>query len=306
MNNNESIYNEITNRFIAKLEAGTIPWRKPWEAVSTSSEYGSAPRNLVSKKAYRGINTIILGMAEFISPWWVTFKQCKELGGMVKAGSKSNMVVYFKLIEKTDKNGKPIFDAKGRKLTFPILRYSRVFNTDQCEGLNVPADDVPVVEGDAAEDDTIKVAKQIADNADLCDVRNGGDKACYSPVLDVIRMPEVKAFDNAASYFHTLFHEFGHATGHASRLNREGVTGVNGFGSENYSQEELVAEMTASFVSNFAGILTDVRFNNAASYIANWLEVLKNDNKFVIKAASAAQRAADWILGVKKDENEES
>jgi antirestriction protein ArdC len=297
--NNDNIYQEVTDRIIAQLEKGTVPWRKPWS--SAYEGFSGQPQNLVSRKAYRGINSLILGTAGFDSPWWLTFNQCRELGGNIKKGSKSNLVVFFKKLNKTDAKGNPVYDNLGREVFIPLLRYSRVFNSEQCEGLTLPTSDTPIVEGDAAESDEshIAKAKKIAKEANLCPIKNGGDSASYSPTLDVIKMPKVKDFNNPATYYHTLFHEMVHATGHKSRLNRFKEDKVAAYGGEDYSKEELVAEMGASFVSNIAGILDQVQFEQSAAYIANWLEALKHDHKFVVKAATAAQRAADLILHVK-------
>ena len=297
---NDKIYQEVTDRIIAKLEEGTVPWQKPW--TSKDGGFITAPRNLVSKKSYRGINVLMLATAGFSSPWWMTYKQASELGGNVKKGERSSIVVFSKKLEKTGKDGKPVFNDKGEQQFVWMLRYSRVFNLEQTEGISAPETEQPVVAGDAAEveeTDGIKKAKQIVKDANLCPIKTGGSVAAYSPVLDMIRMPKVKDFSSPAFYHHVLFHEMTHATGHASRLARFETGTVNGFGSDNYSKEELVAEIGASFLSNVAGIFGDVQFENAAGYIANWLKAFKDDPKMIVKAASAAQRAADLILNIK-------
>jgi antirestriction protein ArdC len=297
-NNNitESIYEEITQRIIDRLKEGKIPWQQPW--TSTGYNGGiTAPINIVSKKRYKGINAIMLGTAGFASPYWMTYKQAAELGGNVKKGSASQMVVFFKRFDKTDKEGNPVINAKGEQESVWMIRYSRVFNLEQTEGIESP-DKVEVVEGDAAEEaetDGIKKAKQVVKDADLCPIKNGGDRAAYSPALDMIKMPAIKSFKTPASYYHTLFHEMTHATGNQSRLARF-ETGKDGFGSEGYSKEELVAELGASFLSNHCGILCDVQFTQAAGYIQHWISALKNDHKLIVQAASAAQKATDLIL----------
>jgi antirestriction protein ArdC len=288
----DRIYAEITDKFILKLEQGTVPWRKPWAGGD------SAPKNLVSKRAYRGINTLILSLSDFSSPWWLTFKQAGDLGGKVLKGSKSSIVVYYSRIEKRDANGNVKRDENGRPLSFAMLRYSRVFNLEQTEGIEAPAGPEPVTIGDAAEGD-LGAAETLYGETLLTwmpNVSQGGTRACYSPSLDSIKMPRIDSFSRKAEFYHTFHHEAAHATGHATRLNREGIVELNEFGSKSYSKEELVAEITAAFVSNAVGILNEVTFENSAAYLSNWIKVLKSDNAFIVKASSGAQKAADFIL----------
>jgi antirestriction protein ArdC len=296
----DSVYEEVTAKIIAQLEQGTIPWRKPW---ATSCQ---PAQNLVSRKAYRGINAIVLGFSEFASPYWATFNQVRSLGGNVIRGSKSSLVVFYKLVEKKDAQGRVMYSDSGRPLGFPMLRYSRVFNAEQCEGLTLPATPEPAAVQDADEAH-LESARQVADAWKDCPVQIIGTSACYSPSLDQIRMPAMESFDCKASFYHTLFHEMGHATGHGTRLDREGITAKDArFGSDVYSKEELIAEFTASFVGNITGILDQVQLENSAAYVANWLKVLKDDRKLIVAAASAGQRAADYILRDSAGQEDES
>jgi antirestriction protein ArdC len=288
MTGTDSIYQAITDRIIKKIEAGTIPWQKPWTAAA------GVPRNIVSKKPYQGVNVLILSTTEFSSPWWITFKQAKELGGNISKGSKSEIIVFFKRYEKTDGNGEFVYDENGRQRIGFVLRYSRVFNLEQTEGIKSPQGDLPSLEATINDGDTgaIAKAKAIVESARLCPITNGGSLPFYNPSRDRIVMPPIRAFKSLAAYYHTLFHEMTHATAHPSRLDRKSDNR-----GESYAAEELVAEIGASFLSNTAGILSEIEFENSAAYLAGWLKALKDDRKLIVHAASAAQKAADFILG---------
>ena len=277
-------YTVVTDRIIAALDEGIVPWQKPWDGTR------GLPRSLQTGKPYQGLNVFMLELARmsngYSSPWFVTFKQAKERGGSVKKGEKGWPVIFWRFIEK--ERGNP--DAGH----IPFLRYYTVFNADQCEGFEVPEisggnDFSPI---DRAEE----IVKGMP-NAPI--IKHGGDRAVYSPALDVIGMPDAKDFVNAEGYYATLFHEMIHSTGHESRLNRDSISDCQPFGSETYSKEELVAEMGAAFLVSESGI--EVNYSNSASYIASWLRQLKNDKKLIVSAASQAQKGADFILDRKKE-----
>jgi antirestriction protein ArdC len=273
------VYEEVTRQIVSALESGTVPWKRPWKAVG-----GDVPRNLISGKSYRGINQLLLSLTPYESPFWLTFKQCKEKGGKVRKGEKSTLIVFWKRIQIEDKD-------TGKKKTIPLLKYYRVFNTEQCDGLNVPdPESLP-------EFDPITEADRIITEAEnMPQIVYGGDSACYVPAMDVIRMPQREAFTTPSDFYRVCFHEMTHATGHADRLAREGITQFDRFGSERYSREELIAEMGSAMLSTVANLPGDV-IPPSASYIASWLNALNNDPKMVIHAAGKAQRAADFILG---------
>lgn len=273
------VYQEVTDAIVAALEEGTVPWRRPWRAVA-----GDLPRNLVSGKAYRGINLLLLSMAPYESPFWLTFKQCKEKGGKVRKGEKSTLIVFWKRIMIEDKD-------TGKRKTIPLLKYYRVFNAEQCEGLTLPDAEAMPEFDPIAEADRI-----IAEAQNMPQIHYGGDAAAYVPVLDLIKMPPREAFNSPSDFYRVCFHEMTHATGHKDRLNREGIVKFDKFGSEQYSKEELVAEMGSAMLSTVANLPGDV-IPPSASYIASWLNALKDDPKMVIWAAGKAQRAADFILG---------
>ena len=282
----------ITEKFISAIESGTLPWRKPWV---TASGNWMRPMNLISKKPYRGINTCLLAMSDYDSAYWLTFKQALEKKGNVKKGERGTHVVFYKTDDKKDAAGNIVYDAKGNALKSWLLRYYTVFNLAQCEGIENPDagnESVPVRTVEPIAD-----AERIAACNALPKATHGGDRAYYSPSLDCIRMPQRDSFDCAEAYYGTLFHEQVHATGHASRLKRKGIVEKgHSFGDHEYSKEELIAEIGASFVANEIGILDKAQFDNSAAYLAAWVKVLKGDSKLIVSASGHAQRAADLVL----------
>ncbi len=276
------VYQIITDRIIRLLESGTVPWHKPWKGGS------EAPKNFVSRKTYRGINFFLLSAAGYSSPFWLTFKQVKSLNGWVKPGEKSFPVVFWKILEET---------TGGESKKIPFLRYHSVFNVAQCEGITVPTP--PEVTGEFHPIDECEA--MVTDMPRRPTIGHSGGRACYSPVQDVITMPESKLFETPEAYYATLFHELTHATGHVSRLNRKEITEPNGFGSDPYGREELVAEMGAAFLCGHCHI-DNATINQSAGYIQNWLERLKNDRKLVVHAAAQAQKACDFIRNVHLEE----
>ncbi len=277
------IYQSITDRFVEQLKRGTVPWQKPWLSA----------QNVISRKPYRGINSLLLGSAQYQSPFWVSFKQALDLGGHVRKGEKSSPVIYYKFLEKRDDAGRLVVRGDGRAARIPFVRWSNVFNLDQTEGITAPA----ITAAQATIQPNEKAAA-IVDNAKLCPIYHTGFAALYSPRDDVIRMPAPSTFRSQEDYYNTLYHEMTHATGHGSRLDREGITNAVKFGSERYSKEELVAELGAAFLSNEAGILDQVRFDNSAAYLASWVAKFEDDPRMIVSAASQAQHAADFVLGI--------
>jgi len=287
----KTVHDIITEQLITMLESGTAPWRKPWAGAA-----GGFALNMKSKKQYRGINQFMLAFSQYASPYWLTFKQAKELGGSIRKGEKSTPVVFFSWIYK-DANGKRVKTDKQAESKAGFYRYYRVFNIEQCEGIENPAAPERV-----REHEPIREAELVADNMpQRPEIEHGGGRACYMPTADKVKMPEPEFFSKGEEYYSTLFHELGHATGHSSRLNRKGVTKSEiRFGDSDYSREELVAEMTAAFLCGHSGIET-ATLENSAAYLANWIEALKGDSKLAITAGAQAQKAADFILNVKHD-----
>ena len=280
-------YQIITDRIVGLLDKGVVPWQKPWRGGE------SMPRNLVSKRDYRGVNVFLLHAMSYESPYWLTFNQAIELGGYVKKGERACPVVFWKRLD-VDAQDEPT----GRK-TVPFLRYYSVFNVAQCEG--IPADKIPALKGGERPHSPIAEAERIVNAMPKKpEIRLGGGRAFYSPAFDRVEMPKPETFRSADDYYSVMFHELTHATGHESRLNRKGVAGSDGewsaFGSTPYAREELVAEMGAAFLSGHAGIV-ERTIDNSASYVRSWLERLKDDTRLVVQAAAQAQKAADFILG---------
>ena len=275
------VYEIITDRIMKKLEEGTVPWRMPWNASA------GHPKNFVSRKEYWGINVFLTGSQGYESPYWLTFKQAKELGGYVKEGAKGTPIVYCDTFKKevVGKDG----EVEERELSF--LRYYTVFNVAQVDGIEVPASDV----AERPFSPIHECERIVADMPFPPAIKTGSDRAFYRSSEDTVYMPRAELFVSDEEYYSTLFHEIVHATGHKTRLNRRPSTERRSFGDEAYSKEELVAEMGASFLSAIAGI-EPATLDNSAAYIQGWLKALRDDRKLVILAAAAAQRATDYIL----------
>ena len=282
------VYQIVTDQIIEAMDRdGLAPWHKDWNAG-----LGGLPMNAVSKKAYRGVNILLLMSQNYTDNRWVSYKQAGELGGNVKKGEKSTIVTFWKInkTEKEDENGEMVTK------TIPMLRYYRVFNVEQCEGLT-KLKTITVVEHDPIPEAEAVVAGM--PNPPSID-HLGGDQAYYSPTMDSISLPAKCSFGKVEFYYSTKFHEMGHSTGHKSRNNRKGICQISHFGDDNYSQEELVAEFCAAFLCAETGIIP-ATLENSAAYIKSWKEVLKADKKMVVFAASQGQKAADYILDRKPE-----
>ena len=283
------LYEAVTAKVLEKLEQGVVPWQKPW-----NSKVG-APMNIATGKPYNGINVMMLGSQGYDSKYWMTFKQCLDKGGHIKKGEKGSMVVFWSFI---DKNGKAVDDDASPTLSsdkdkIPILRYYTVFNANQTEGLDLKKLTEELEAKNLAEKDVITPADQIVDAfVDRPEIKHGFTRACYRPSSDEVNLPRMEAFKTSEEYYSTLFHELVHSTGHEKRLGRHSPE-MTVFGDEDYSKEELVAEMGAAFLSAEAGI--ESTMNNTASYIASWMKALQDDKRLLITAAGQAQKAAKYI-----------
>jgi antirestriction protein ArdC len=282
-----NVYDTITDRIIKQLEQGTAPWHRPWASRGDAG----LPRNLRTLKPYRGINLWILMSAGYSSPYFLTFKQAIELGGNVRKGEKGLPVVFWKFGEYEQDNKET---GETEKHESVLVRYYTVFNASQCENLQV----IPVPPPDTHPDVApIEMCEQVvAGWSTKPTIREGSDKASYHKILDYINMPARSSFEASEEYYSTLFHELTHSTGHANRLNRSTLNDFKSFGDNNYSREELVAELGACYLCGFTGI-ENRTIDNSAAYLASWLKVLKADNRMVLIAASQAQKAVDLILG---------
>jgi antirestriction protein ArdC len=268
------VYEIITERITQELKKGVVPWRKPWRST--------LPQNLISRKEYRGINWILLNSLPFESPYFLTFKQARALGGFVRRGEKGIPIVFWNFI---------IDEESESKKKLPFLRYYTVFNVSQCEGIQIPT--VPQRQFNEIEE----CERIVCDMPHAPTIEHGATHASYSPRTDTVKMPARETFDTPQHFYSTLFHELCHSTGSLLRLNRQGITEDVAFGSQTYSKEELIAELGCSFLCAKAGIV-GTTIQNSASYIAGWLAALKNDKRLVISAAGQGQKAADYILNV--------
>lgn len=290
----KTVYAVVTDRILEQLQQGTVPWHKPWTA--------GVPKSLATGKPYRGINLLTLGCSPYSSPYWLTYKQAQARGGHVRKGEKSWPVVFWKWID-----GKPATDSdsqvdgaepKTRKV--PILRYYRVFNVEQCEGIEAPKTETHI-------HNPIEICEQLVAgySSKPTIVHENQTLACYFPRVDKVNVPRPEVFDTDEAYYSVLFHELTHSTGHASRLNRPSIVDFNSFGSHEYSKEELVAELGAAMLCGISGI-ENRTISSSASYIASWLKVLQGEPRMVVLAAAQAQKAADYIRGIRHEESQAS
>lgn len=285
----EKIYEMATERIIAELEKGIIPWQKPWTGARTGAY------NYITGRTYCLMNQFMLNHKD----GYVTFNQAKKAGGHVKKGAKSEIVFEWivKSYQKKDENGDPMTDEDGNPVMYKriSLTYDKVFWIGDCEGL-------PVKERNEEQLDPVEAAENIiADYVQRSGVKFHNDspsnEAFYAPGLDSVTVPMISQYKNVGEYYSTTFHELTHSTGHKSRLNRFEENGASAaFGSETYSKEELVAELGAATLVNFVGLENEKSFRNSAAYIQSWLKVLKNDKKFIISTSAKAEKAVALIL----------
>ncbi len=273
-------YQAVTDRIVAALERGTVPWRTPW---------GGGHRNALSGRPYRGVNLLVLSAAAsergFAHPRWLTYRQAERLGGHVRRGEQGTQVVLWKWVERRASGD----DESPER--YPLLRLFTLFNVAQCDELRLAASEV------SATPPPLERAEAI-----VCGYHGGpqisfdADGAYYQPLDDEVHLPPRSSFPDSHGFYATLLHELAHSTGHPSRLNRESYQQAAPFGSERYSREELVAEFAAAFLGAQAEI-DPSRLEQSAAYISSWLEALRDDRRLVVVAAGQAQRAADHILG---------
>jgi len=290
--NHNKVYDQVNEKIIDLLEKGVNPWRKPWKSGKIE-----IAKNMISKKPYRGFNFFITNNQGYNSPLWGTFNQIKSKGGTVKKGEKGTIIVFWKTFNVKEKQE----NGTEKDKTIPFLKTYYVFNYEQCESLSLNEEESI----ELLEHNPIESCEKIKSNfpIGMPQIRHNQGRAFYNPSLDFISLPEKGLYENAEEYYHTLFHECIHATGHKSRLNRDTLTSFNFFGDPVYSQEELVAEMGASYLSAFSGI-DNVTVENSAAYLSGWLAALRKDNKLLLKAASQAQKSVDYLLNIKFEEEE--
>ena len=280
-------YTLITDRIIAELESGTIPWHKPWTCAQPAISHTTG-------KAYSLLNQLLLGGR---SGEYLTFNQAKKEGGRVKKGEKASMVVFWKWLKVEDED-------TGEEKEVPFLRYFSVFHVDQCEGISprFRASEALPVDPAEANDDAEDIIADYLHRSGVHLISRESSEAFYQPATDTVVLPMRKQFADTAEYYSTAFHELTHSTGHRSRLNR--LTETARFGSATYSREELCAELGASFILNRLGLETSGSFRNNAAYIDHWLTVLKEDKRLLVTAAGQADKAVRLILNDKEDSDD--
>lgn len=263
------VYELVTTRILAEMEKGIIPWVRPWQG-------SHKPVNWSTGRAYRGINRLLSPPGEY-----ATFNQIKNAGGRILKGEKSHLVTFWKKLEKKD-------EETGETNTIPFLRYYNVFEINtQCEGLTSKY--ITPINHNPAEQ-----AQAIVENYTDRPLIKEGTTAYYEPTSDKLFIPNLKTFFKIEEYYKVLFHELIHSTGHSKRLNRPTITQLAAFGSAEYSKEELIAELGASFLAGEAGL--NYSIENTAAYLQSWIKIFKNDSKMLVYAASAAEKASDYIL----------
>jgi len=286
-----SIYQIITDKIISKLEQGVVPWQKTWK--------NEMPKNFVTNIPYKGINTLLLGLQDYQSSYWLSFRQVKDLSGWVKKGKQSTMVVFWKPV--VNHKHQELDDATA-DVSF-LLRYYNVFNLEQVElpdeilkkRITTSSTNLKLIPAETIIQGYPK-PPAIVHNNFIPNPR-------YMPKIDRVELQSISNFNTSDDYYASLYHELVHSTGATERLNRKGITDPIQFGSERYSKEELIAEIGASFLCSMSGVENTI--DNQASYIQNWLHALNNDSRMVLIAASQAQKACDFILNVSPTKQQE-
>jgi antirestriction protein ArdC len=283
-----NLYDEITDKIIAELEAGRVPWVQPW-GTATAKAPLALPKNASTNRQYSGVNILILWGAViergFSGQSWLTFRQALSLGGHVRKGERGTTVVYADRFVPNDEQRRAAETGEEAQM-IPFLKRFTVFNMDQCEGLLDETTAAPPPPPGLIEPTVEALIK-----ASGIPFRIGGDRAFYAPAEDYVQVPPPQAYFEPINWHRTALHELGHATGHSSRLNRDQS---GSYGTKKYAFEELVAELSAAFGCASLGIVPTVRH---ADYIGAWLDVLREDNRAIVRAASQASKAADYLLG---------
>lgn len=282
------VYSQVTDRVLEMMEQHGSNWVNPFARKGKSA----MPVNIASKKHYRGINTLLLGWSGFTSPVWGTYKQWNERDCQVRKGEKSTTIVFWQFVEREDETGK--------KQTIPFLKYYNVFNADQVDGYEAEViEEAPVADRIAAAEDFFRrIPAQIT--------FSDQGKAYYSPARDSVHVPALDIFEAtptstaAECYYSTIAHELVHWTGHKSRLNRDQL---NGFGSEDYAREELVAELGAAFLCASLGISAEPRADHA-HYLNGWIKKLGDHKREFVSAAAAATKAVDYLTALSEAEDQ--
>ena len=293
-----NFYDDITSKIISELEKGRFPWVQPWGTPSAKAQL-ALPKNASTSRPYSGINVLILWgeviEKAYSGQSWLTYRQAAALGGHVRKGERGTTVVYADRFIPDDAKRRAA-QSGGEARAIPFLKRFTVFNTDQIDDL--PKEIAMVTSPPPS--GTMEPRVQALIKATGIDFRIGGNRAFYNPSQDYVQVPPPAAFFEPTNWHRTALHECGHAVGHPSRLNRD-LSGS--FGSRKYAFEELVAEMTAAFCCASLGITPTVRH---ADYLASWLDVLREDARAMVRAASLASKGADYLLAFLPKEDDEA
>lgn len=308
---NVNVYEIVTERILAELEKGNIPWKKPWIRPTVTTTYTSRkvevdPTTCAYSRSTGRPYSLLNQMLLLRPGEWATYKQIQEAGGQVKKGEKSSLVVFWKFLEtkKVDANGDEVTDK------IPVLRYYNVFHVEtQAEGISPknrnPHEIVTTAHVTKHQADAEWASIEEADAIVRAYLDRSGvklhedptsDRAFYRPGADSVTVPSRAQFKDPAEFYGTLFHELTHSTGHHSRLDRFSESGSHSFGGENYSKEELVAELGASALVNYLGIESKASFRNSAAYIQSWIKALRDDSRLIVSASGKAEKAVNYIL----------
>ena len=287
-----NIYDQITNQIVKQMENGIVPWQKPWEHgtfMGCISHTSGKPYSLLNQWLLNGK-----------AGEWLTYKQIQAEGGRVKAGEKASTVVFWKYLDKVEKredeNGNEIEVVTGK---FPILKGYAVFHIDQTEGIKPKYENKAKRYEHEACEEAEKVIANYVKRDGLKLFIEDSDRAYYRPSTDEVHVPMMQQYKVCEEYYSTTFHELTHSTGHAKRLNRRELAGMSFFGDENYSKEELTAEIGAAFLCQTVGLQCEKAFENSVAYLQGWLRALKNDKKLIVAAAARAEAAVNYILNGK-------
>ena len=309
---NQEIASKITSVFVEAMKNGRIPWERPW--VNKTGDggplFGSLSRNVVTKKPYRGLNAIILDSAPLDVPVWGTFKQWQSIGLFVNKGAKATPTLFWSSLYLHKETKKSISESDFLLLTkeqqanynrFLKARLDHLFNIEQVNGEKITklkATWTEFFKNVKGSDDIVEpfrneAAEKITQKWGI-KVKHGGDGAYYAPAMDYIQMPPKAAFKSETGYYETLFHEGIHATGHKSRLGREGIVNFDRFGSDRYSFEELIAEIGSAYVC--AALNLEFKVENKTAYLQSWISKLDQNHDWITDASRDALKAANWIM----------
>lgn len=296
------VYQMVTDKILKQIEeSGKLSWVKPWKCAGS----GNFPMNGRTKRRYEGVNFFLLQFSGYTSPYWLSFKQVEEMKGHIIKGEKATQIVFWKVNQYSDIDPET---GKETKKSIPMLRYYNVFNLEQCEGIIIKDNAEPVIYNS---NDPIEISETVINQYGQLQPAltlrvQESPQAYYMPAKDLVNMPEINQFESSEAFYATYFHELGHSTGHESRLNRKEVAaGSVCFGSGDYGQEELTAELTAAFICAEIGLNNETQENRSAAYIKNWMHTIKADKKMFVMAAGRATKAANLILNRKEEENHE-